>query len=67
MPEDIVEDIVNPRAAGELLRGDVDVGALDGGDKVAGESGHEAEDERALLLSAFRNHNKNAGEQQIPG
>ena len=55
MPEDIVEDIVNPRAAGELLRGDVDVGALDGGDKVAGESGHEAEDERALLLSAFRN------------
>jgi hypothetical protein len=42
--EDVVEDVVYPRTAGELFRGDVDVRAFDGRDKVAGESGHEAED-----------------------
>jgi hypothetical protein len=47
--EDVVEDVVDPRAAGELFRGDVDVRAFDGGDKVACESGHEAENECALL------------------
>ena len=49
-----MQNVVVLRAAGELLRGDIDVGALDGGAKVAGKSGHEAEDEPALLLSASK-------------
>ena len=47
--EDVVEDVVDPCAAGELFGGYVDVGALDGRDKVARELGHEPENESALL------------------
>jgi len=50
--KDVVEDVVDPCAAGELFGGDVDVRTLDGRDKVAGELGHEPEDERALLCDA---------------
>ena len=43
--KDVIENVVDPCAAGELFRGDVNVRTLDGRDKVAGELGHEPEDE----------------------
>ena len=62
--KDIVEDIVDPRAIGELFGRDVDVCALNGVDKVAGESGHEAEDEPASLLDTnFQTQRKKWGER----
>ena len=65
VPKDIVEDIVDPRPAGELLGRDVDICALNGGDKVADESGHKAEDEPALLLDTnCQSHMKKRGERQ---
>ena len=50
--KDVVEDVVDPRAARELFGRDVNVRTLDGRDKVAGELGHESEDESALLCDA---------------
>ena len=50
--EDVVEDVVYPRAARELLRGDVDARTVDGRDKVARELRHQPQHERALLQSA---------------
>ena len=47
--EDVVEDVVYPCAARELLRGDVDARAVDGRDKVARELRHQPQHERALL------------------
>ena len=65
MPKDIVDDIVDPCHAGEFLGRDVDVCALDGGDKVAGKSVHEMEDEPALLLDTnCQNQIKNGGKRK---
>jgi hypothetical protein len=50
--KDVVENVVDPCAAGELFCGDVNVRTLDGRDKVAGELGHEPEDKSALLCDA---------------
>ena len=47
--KDVVEIVVDPGAPREPFGGDVNVRALDGRDKVAGELGHEPEDECALL------------------
>jgi len=48
----VVEDVVDPCAAGELFGGDVDVRTLDGREKVAGELRHKPKDKRALLYDA---------------
>jgi hypothetical protein len=50
--KDVIENVIDPCAAAELFCGDVDVRTLDGRDKVAGELGHEPEDECALLCDA---------------
>jgi hypothetical protein len=47
--KDVVENVIDPCAPGELFGGNVNVRAFDGHDKVAGELGHEPKDERALL------------------
>jgi hypothetical protein len=47
--KDVIENVVDPRAAGEFFCRDVNVRTLDGRDKVAGELGHKPEDECALL------------------
>ena len=49
MAKDVVEDVVDPRASVKLFGGYVNVTTLDGRNKVAGELGHEPEDECALL------------------
>ena len=48
MAEEIVENVVDPRAPVKLFGGYVNVRTLDGRNKVAGEPGHEPEVECAL-------------------
>ena len=48
--KDVVEDVVNACTARELFCADVHFGAIDGGDEVSCELGHEPEDEGALLF-----------------
>ena len=50
--KDVIENVVDPCTAGEFFCGDVNVRTFDGRDKVAGELGHEPEDECALLCDA---------------
>jgi hypothetical protein len=50
--KDVIENVVDPCAAGELLCGNVNIRTFDGRDKVAGELGHESEDECTLLCNA---------------
>ena len=50
--KDVVENVVDPRAAGKLFCRNVNVRTLDGRDKVAGELRHEPEDECTLLCDA---------------
>jgi len=48
----VVEDVVDPCAAGELFGGDVNIRTLNGRDKVVGELRHKLQDKRTLLCEA---------------
>ena len=63
----VVEDVVDPCAAGELFGGDVDVRTLDGRDKVAGELRHKPKDKRALLCDAAVRLEMKAGSEAQEG